>query len=132
MNPIVAVAWFCSLSVCVVPAFVTGRTPQDPAKDSPTYSGFVGDWYVTVPGRVQFQIVDSGRDRKDGKQPDLWFETPPDRDLNTLYEDLVLSVILHAREKGLPIVVESKRSSGDDGTTAAKAFDIVRIGVSRT
>src|SRR5688572_1314258 len=60
--------------------------PQNPAKgsDTPRYTGHVGEWWVAAPGRVQFQVLGSGRDVKDGKHPDLWFETPADKDMNTL------------------------------------------------
>jgi hypothetical protein len=123
-----------SISLCLLPAFVgPAAAPQNPSKkdDVPTYSGLIGDWYVAVPGRVQFQLVGSGRDIKDGKTPDLWFETPADKDVNMLYENLVLDVILHASTKGLPVIVEAKNSSGDDGSVAAKAFDILRVGIGR-
>lgn len=128
-----------SVSLCGLLTFLAPAAPQNPSKDKdvPTFTGMVGDWYVAVPGRVQFQIVGSGRDakegkEKEGKQLDLWFETPADKDVNTLFEGLVLDVILFAQTKGLPLIVEAKNSSGDDGSTADKAFDVVRVGVGRT
>lgn len=138
MNSLSWSALLASASLCLVPAFLS--SPQNPAKekdkDVPTYSGMVGDWFVTVPGRVQFQIVNSGREVKDGKekenkQPDLWFETPPDKDVNLLYENMVLDVIVQATARGVPITVEAKNSSGDDGSLASKAFDVVRVGIAR-
>jgi hypothetical protein len=106
--------------------------PQDPKKsDVPTYTGTVGEWWVSSPGRVQFQLVGAGRDIKDGKNPDLWFDTPADKDLNTLFESLVLDMVMHAHTTKLPLVVEAKHSSGDDGLSAAKAWDAIRVGIGR-
>jgi hypothetical protein len=117
----------CSLAFVIPPA----EAPQD--KSEPLrYTGQVGEWWVAAPGRVQFQIVGSGRNVKDGKHPDLWFETPADKDVNTLFEGLVLDVVRHAVEKGAFLTVEPKNSSGDDGSTADKAFDIIRIGLAKT
>ena len=134
MNLVPAAALLGSVSLCLFPPFVDrAALSQNPKKDDvPTYSGLVGEWFVAVPGRVQFQVLGSGRDLKDGKSPDLWFETPADKDINTLYENLVLDVIIHASTKGLPVVVEAKNSSGDDGSVSAKAFDVVRVGIGRT
>ena len=126
--------WLCGLLTLIAPS------SQNPSKekngDGPTYTGLVGDWFVAVPGRVQFQVVGSGREVKDGqekegKQLDLWFETPADKDINTLYENLVLDVIVQAHTKGLPVTVEAKNSSGDDGSVPGKAFDIIRVGIGR-
>jgi len=108
----------------------SGALPQNPAKgsDTPRYTGHVGEWWVAAPGRVQFQLLGTGRDVKDGKQPDLWFETPADKDMNTLFENLVLDVLMQSVGKNLPLTVEAKNSSGDDGSTHEKAFDILRVG----
>jgi hypothetical protein len=112
--------------------FHLGPQGQDTKKpDVPTYSGTIGEWWVAAPGRVQFQLVGAGRDIKDGKTPDLWFDTPADKDLNTLFENLVLDTVAYAHQKGVPVTVEAKHSSGDDGTTAAKAFDVIRVGVGK-
>jgi len=138
VNSLTWSALLASASLCVLPALLSA--PQNPSKDKdkdvPTYSGMVGDWYVAVPGRVQFQVVGSGREIKDGKekenkQPDLWFETPADKDVNLLYENMVLDVLVQATARGLPITVEAKNSSGDDGSTADKAFDVLRVGIGR-
>jgi len=125
-----------SISLCslMLVAFDATRAPQNPSKGSetPTYTGLVGEWWVAAPGTVQFQVIGSGRDDKDSKQPDLWFKTPADKDVNTLFENLVLDVILHAISKGLPVTVEAKESSGDDGVAADKGYDLVRVGLGRT
>lgn len=129
-----------SISLCslTIVAFHADPGVQNPSKGSepPTFTGQVGEWWVAAPGRVQFQILGSGRATKDGKDikdkvADLWFETPADKDLNTLFENLVLDVLVHSTTKNLPVTVEAKNSSGDDGSVAAKAFDIVRIGFGR-
>jgi hypothetical protein len=117
----------CSLTVVAIHAEPAAQNPAKGA-DVPSYTGQIGDWWVSAPGRVQFQILGSGKGVKDSKQVDLWFETPADKDLNTLFENLVLDVVVHAATKNLPVTVEAKNSSGDDGSVAAKAFDIVRVG----
>jgi hypothetical protein len=118
----------CSLAFFALPA--EPPVPQDKT-DPVRYTGQVGEWWVAAPGRVQFQIVGSGRNVKDGKHPDLWFETPADKDVNTLFESLVLDVVKYAAEKGAFLTVEPKNSSGDDGSVAAKAFDVIRVGFAK-
>jgi hypothetical protein len=136
VSAIAASVSLCSLTVVgflMSPSAAT-QNPQK-AEDPPPYTGMVGEWWVAAPGRVQFQLIGAGRETKDGKEakhPDLWFETPADKDLNTLYENLVLDVIQYAVTKGMPVVVEAKNSSGDDGSIAAKAFDVRRVGVGKS
>lgn len=113
-----------------LPTAPAAQNPSKPA-DAQVHTGQVGEWWVTAPGRVQFRIVGSGSVSKDGKQGDLWFETPADKDSNTLFENLVLDVVMHAYQNGLAISVVAKNSSGDDGSEAAKAFDIERVGIPR-
>jgi hypothetical protein len=122
-----------SLGSLTLAAFTIESPPQNPAKASEplSYTGQIGEWWVTAPGRVQFQILGSGREVKDGKVPDFWFETPADKDVNTLFENLVLDLIMHATARGLPVTVEPRNSSGDDGSVADKAFDVVRVGFGR-
>lgn len=121
-----------TLGSLTIVGFRLTPAPQNPAGNNPpTYSGTVGEWWVAVSARVQFQLIGSGRDTKDGKHADLWFDTPADKDINTLFEDLVLDVVMHAASKGVPIVVEAKNSSGDDGSVPAKAFDVVRVGLGK-
>ena len=132
----------CSLTVVAFDAAVMTPAPQNPAKSTgqnpskgpevPPYTGQVGDWWIAAPGQVQFQILGSAGDVKDGKQLDLWFKTPADKDVSTQFEELVLDVLLHAASKGLHVIVEAKTSSGDDGSVAAKGFDIVRVGLGRS
>jgi len=136
VSAIVGCVSLCSLTIV---GFNLSPAPraQNPTKanDPPTYTGMVGEWWVAAPGRVQFQLIGSARDSKDGKEakhPDLWFDTPADKDINTLFEDLVLTVVMHAATKGIPLVVEAKNSSGDDGSTAAKAFDVLRVGLGKS
>lgn len=130
--PLAASVLLGSISLCSLTVALHTTQGQNPGKgpEVPTFTGHVGEWWVAAPGRVQFQILGAGRGTKD-KTADLWFETPADKDINTLFEGLVLDMILHATTKNLPVTVEAKNSSGDDGSVAAKAFDIVRVGLGR-
>ena len=132
---IVGCVSLCSLTIGGFPLSPPAPRPPNPSRANDNiYTGIVAEWWVAAPGRVQFLVVGAGREGKDGKEakhPDLWFDTPADKDVNTLYEALVLDVVMHAATKGLPLLVEAKNSSGDDGTTAAKAFDVLRVGIGK-
>jgi hypothetical protein len=88
-------------------------------------TGKVLEVWVSAPGRVQFRL--QGTDDK-GKAVALWFETPADKDINTLFENLALGVVRQSIERGTDLTVQAKDSSGDDGTVLAKAFEVVRLG----
>lgn len=90
------------------------------------YTGKVEELWVNAPGRVQFRL--RGRDQE-GKSKVLWFETPADKDVNTLFENLALSLIRHGLTAGVELTVQAKDSSGDDGSVATKAYDVVRLGL---
>lgn len=89
------------------------------------YTGRLGGWWVEASGRVAFELY--GTD-KDGKEVRLWFDTPADKDVNTLLENLVLDLVLHGSTKEMALSVIARSSSGDDGSEPSKAFDVVRVG----
>jgi hypothetical protein len=88
--------------------------------------GTVTEVWVHAKGSVAFRV--HGTDAK-GKVNTLWFKSPSDKDINTLAENLALSLVRQALQEGGDLMVEAKESSGDDGSTAAKAFSFIRIGV---
>jgi hypothetical protein len=89
-------------------------------------SGTVTEVWVHAKGSLAFRV--HGTDDK-GKVNTLWFKSPSDKDINTLAENLALSLIRHAIQDGAELLVEAKDSSGDDGSSAAKAFAFIRIGM---
>lgn len=98
--------------------------PQGPAELQ--FTGTLDELWVAAPGHVQFRLRGTG---EDGEQRRIWFDTPADLDANTHFEELALSMLRHAHDGGLQVTVQAERSSGDDGSVATKAFDIVRVGL---
>ena len=88
--------------------------------------GAVTEVWVSSPGTVTFRV--HGTDAK-GKVATMWFKSPSDKDLNTLLENLALGLIRHSVTSGTELLVEAKESSGDDGSSADKAFSFLRIGM---
>ena len=103
------------------------RGVEATASDEKVFRGTVEELWVAKLGHVQFLL--RGR-TPEGEQFRLWFDTPPDQDVNTLFENLALSVIRHARENDRELQVLAESSSGDDGSGPEKAFDVVRLGIS--
>lgn len=101
----------------------TVALPQDPDLN---FAGKVEEIWVTALGYVQFRV--RGTD-ENGKERLVWFDTPPDKDVNTLFENLTLELLRHAVEHQIVVNVHAKTSSGDDGSVAPKAFDVVRLGI---
>jgi hypothetical protein len=89
-------------------------------------TGTVTELWVHAKGSLTFRV--HGTDDK-GKVNTLWFKSPSDKDINTLAENLALSLLRQALQDGTDLLVEAKESSGDDGSTAAKAFSFLRIGI---
>jgi hypothetical protein len=99
---------------------------QQPAKSDRLATGKVIELWTSAPGRVQFRL--QSKDDK-GKDATTWFTTPADKDINTLFENLALSVIRHSLEHGIELNVEAKDTSGADGSVPTKAYDVRRIGL---
>lgn len=120
----------CGCAVASGLWFLVPRPEAMPATQGGTVdrqlTGKVIELWVSSPGRVQFRV--QGTDEK-GKALTSWFETPADKDLNTLFENLTLSVVRHSLERGVDLNVQAKDSSGDDGSVPTKAFDVIRVGL---
>lgn len=108
--------------------FPEGSRPLPPQQGEPDLqiTGTVEELWASSPGHVQLRV--NGTDQ-DGKVRMLWFETPADKDINTLFENLALGVVRQALDSKLQLTVQAKKSSGDDGSVATKAYDIVRLGI---
>ena len=112
---------------CAVPA-AAGPVPQEKEKGRADRlaTGKVIELWTSAPGRVQFRL--QAKDEK-GKDNTIWFTTPADNDINTLFENLALGVIRHALEHGIDLNVEAKDTSGADGSVPTKAYDVRRLGL---
>ena len=123
-----AVCWL--LPIVQNPSPNAGHKPSSAPEhgmrsDYKEYRGQLGSVWVEASGRVAFELRGDG---KDGKEFTLWFDTPADKDQNTLLENLVLDMVLHGADHAKPLTVVAKNSSGDDGSEPAKGFDVVRVG----
>jgi hypothetical protein len=121
------------ISVCAVVgasflAAAPGPAVPVPVQGQPERQlhGTVTELWVHSKGSLAFRV--HGTDEK-GKVNTLWFKSPSDKDINTLAENLALSLIRQSLQDGTELLVEAKESSGDDGSSSAKAFSFLRIGI---
>lgn len=123
-------ALLCTSTVvgCLWLATPSSSPPALVVQDPPHHelSGQVLEWWAVAPGHLQFRIRGSN---PDGKGEELWFRTPADKDMNTLFENEALDLIHFAVAQKRDLTVQSRRSSSDDGSTPDKACRVVRIGL---
>jgi hypothetical protein len=96
------------------------------AKAGRQFQGTVSEVWVTSPGNLEFRVA--GTDEK-GKSAHLWFKSPRDKDINTLLENLALSIVRHSLQDGVDLILDFKDSSTDDGSLPEKSIGFVRMGM---
>ncbi len=128
MKTLAKAACVCAVLGAVLLAAVPDPGAQPALQGTPDHQlrGTVTELWVNAPGSLTFRV--HGTDEK-GKVNTLWFKSPSDKDINTLAENLALSLIRHSLTDGIELLVDAKSSSGDDGSAAAKAFSFTRIGI---